>query len=56
MRDYDSNNYIVCAEGCPQQKVEIPADVTCEKGTLVKMIRIVTHNGKPVRLVVAMCG
>ena len=55
-RDYDADNYVICASGAPQPKVEIRADVTCAKGTLVKITRIVLYNGKPVKLVVATCG
>ena len=55
-RDYDGSRYITCASGAPQPKVEIQADVTCAKGTLVKVTRIVLYNGKPVKLVVATCG
>lgn len=56
VRDYDANHYVVCAPGSPKSKVEIGASVTCSKGTLVKVTRIVTYNGKPVRMVVAACG
>ena len=56
VRDYDADNYVICASGAPQPKVEIQAEVTCAKGTLVKVTRIVLYNGKPVKLVVATCG
>ncbi|MEK6837654.1 MAG: carboxypeptidase-like regulatory domain-containing protein [Nanoarchaeota archaeon] len=56
VRDYDADNFIVCAEGSPQPKVEIEASVSCSGGTLVKVTRIVYYNGKPVKLVVAACG
>ena len=56
VRDYDENNYIICAPGSPQPKYEIGASVTCSSGTLVKVVRIVLYNGKPVKLVVATCG
>ena len=56
VRDYSSTHYVVCASGSPQQKTEIQASVSCSGGTIVKMTRIVVYNGKPVRLVVAMCG
>ncbi|MBI4452055.1 carboxypeptidase regulatory-like domain-containing protein, partial [Candidatus Woesearchaeota archaeon] len=56
VRDYNTNNYIVCAEGTPQPKANIQASVTCSSGTLVKMTRIVVYKGKPVKLVVATCG
>ncbi len=56
VRDYNEFNYVVCGEGCPQLKVETKASVTCESGTLVKVTRIVSYKGKPVRLVVATCG
>ena len=56
VRDYDSSHYVVCASGAPQSKLEIKASVSCASGTLVKVTRIVVHNGKPVRLVVATCG
>ena len=55
-RDYNSTHYITCPSGCPQPKVEIKASISCESGTLVKITRIVTYNGKPVKLVVAACG
>jgi len=56
IRDYDVNNYVVCASGPLQPKLEIRASVSCESGTLVKVTRIVVYNGKPVKLVVATCG
>ena len=55
-RDYNSTHYVVCASGSPQPKIEIKAIVSCSSGTIVKVTRIVVYNGKPVRLVVAMCG
>ncbi|MBI4154144.1 carboxypeptidase regulatory-like domain-containing protein [Candidatus Woesearchaeota archaeon] len=56
IRDYDNDNYIVCAEGSPQPKVEVEASVSCTSGTLIKVTRIVYYSGKPVKLVVAACG
>ncbi|MBI2652314.1 carboxypeptidase regulatory-like domain-containing protein [Candidatus Woesearchaeota archaeon] len=56
IRDYDAANYVECPSGCPQVKTETQATVTCSSGTLVKMYRIITYNGKPVKLVVAVCG
>jgi len=56
IRDYDADHYVVCASGSPKKKVEIGASVTCSKGTLVKVTRIVTYNGKPVKMIVAACG
>ena len=56
IRDYNASHYVVCASGSPKLKVEIKAVVSCSSGTLVKMVRIVVYNGKPVRLVVATCG
>lgn len=55
-RDYNSTHYVTCAPGVPQPKVEIQASVSCESRTLVKVTRIVVYNGKPVQLVVAVCG
>ena len=54
-REYNSSHFVTCASGSPQPKVEIQASVSCESGTLVKVTRIVTYNGKPVKLVVAAC-
>ncbi|MBI2657333.1 carboxypeptidase regulatory-like domain-containing protein [Candidatus Woesearchaeota archaeon] len=56
LRDYNSTHYIACASGSPQPKIEIAASVSCESGTLVKVTSIVIYNGKPVKLVVAVCG
>ena len=56
VRDYNSTHYVTCASGSPQPKIEIEASVGCESGTLVKVTRIVVYNGKPVKLVVAVCG
>ena len=56
VRDYNSTHYVTCASGSPQPKIEIQASVSCESGTLVKITRIVVYNGKPVKLVVAVCG
>ena len=56
VRDYDAANYVECPSGCPALRTETQATVTCSSGTLVKMTRIVVYNGKPVKLVVAMCG
>ena len=48
---------IVCAEGCPQDKVRIPANVECpEHENLIKMTKLITYKGKLVRLVVVTCG
>ena len=56
LRDYDATRYVICPSGAPQLKTETQASVTCSSGTLVKVVRIVTYNGKPVKLVVASCG
>ncbi len=56
VRDYNETHYITCASGSPQPKIEIQASVSCESGTLVKVTSIVLYNGKPVKLVVAVCG
>ena len=56
IRDYDATHEVECASGAPREKIEIKAEVTCSKGTLVKATRIVMYNGKPVNLVVAVCG
>lgn len=56
IRDYSATQYVVCASGAPQPKVEIKASVSCESGTLIKVTRIVLYNGKPVKLVVAACS
>lgn len=56
LRDYDANNYVVCASGPLQPKTQTQASVSCASGTLVKVTRIVLYNGKPVKLVVATCG
>jgi len=56
VRDYNATYYVTCASGSPQPKIEIEASVSCESGTLIKVIRIVVYNGKPVKLVVAVCG
>ncbi len=55
-RDYNSTHFVTCASGSPQPKTEIQASVGCSSGTLVKVTRIVTYNGKPVKLVIATCG
>ena len=55
-RDYNETHHVRCANGSPQQKVEIQAIVSCASGTLVKATRIIAYNGKPVKLVVASCG
>ena len=54
-RDYDTNNFVICAGGPLQLKTEIVASVSCESGTLVKMTRIAVYNGKPVKIVAATC-
>ena len=56
VRDYNATHYVICASGSPQPKIEIKASVSCASGTLVKITRIVVYNGKPVNLVVAVCG
>ncbi|MBI1936101.1 hypothetical protein HYS31_06690, partial [Candidatus Woesearchaeota archaeon] len=55
-RDYNATHYVDCASGAPKPKVEIKAQVSCDKGNLVKVTRIVVYKGKPVKLVVAVCG
>lgn len=47
---------VECADGEPQPKIEIEAQVTCEKGNLIKVTKVVKYKGKLVRLVVASCG
>jgi len=56
IRDYNSSHYVACASGSPQPKIEIQASASCASGTLVKTVRIVVYNGKPVKMVVAVCG
>ena len=56
LRDYNESHYVVCASGSPQPKIEIKSSLSCSKGTIVKVTRIVLYNGKPVKLVVASCG
>ena len=56
VRDYNASHYITCASGAPQPKIEIQASVSCASGTLVKVVSIVLYNGKPVKLVVAICS
>ena len=56
LRDYNATHFVTCPSGCAQPKVEIKSSITCESGTLVKVYRIVTYNGQPVKLIVAVCG
>ncbi|MEK6984501.1 MAG: carboxypeptidase-like regulatory domain-containing protein [Nanoarchaeota archaeon] len=56
IRDYSATHEVECGEGCPRLKTKIPATVTCTKGTLVKLTRVVSYNGKAVKMVVVTCG
>jgi len=56
IRDYSATQTIECAEGTPQTKIETKAVVTCEEENLIKLTKIVTYKGKPVKLVVVTCG
>ncbi len=56
IRDYDSSNYVVCAGGAPQLKAVYEASIACDKEDIVKSTRIANYKGKPVKLVVAVCG
>ncbi|MEK6983175.1 MAG: carboxypeptidase-like regulatory domain-containing protein, partial [Nanoarchaeota archaeon] len=56
IRDYSATHEVECGEGCPRLKIKIPATVTCNKGTLVKLVKIMSYNGKAVKMVVVTCG
>ena len=56
IRSYNETHYIICSNNQPQPKVTVTASTTCSSGTLVKVVRIVIYNGRPVKLVVAACG
>jgi len=56
IRDYSETQVIECAEGSPTEKVEIKATVTCEEDNLIKLTKVVTYQGKLVKLVVVTCG
>ncbi len=57
VEEYNATHYVTCPSGCPVPKEGVTAtNVKCESGTLVKATRIVIYQGKPVKLVVAVCS
>jgi hypothetical protein len=56
IRDYDGTHEIECAEGCPMEKLEIVAGVTCDEENLIKTTKLVDYKGKLVKLVIVTCG
>jgi len=56
IRDFPGDQTIECAEGSPIPKVPTQAKVTCEDDNLVKLTKIVTYKGNPVKFVVVTCG
>lgn len=56
VRDYDETHIIVCAEGIPQPKIETPVNLQCTGENIVRITRVVYYRGRPVRMVVAVCG
>ena len=48
---------IACQESCPEAKIETKASVTCDEGeNLIKITKLVTYNGKLLKLNVVVCG
>ncbi|MDP6771649.1 MAG: carboxypeptidase-like regulatory domain-containing protein, partial [Anaerolineales bacterium] len=47
---------IECAEGCPMEKLEIVAGVTCDEENLIKTTKLVDYKGKLAKLVIVTCG
>jgi hypothetical protein len=56
IRDYPPDKEIECAEGTPQAKSEIEADITCDEENLIKTTKLVNYKGKLVKLVIVTCG
>jgi hypothetical protein len=56
IREYDATHVVECAEGCPAEKQEVKASVTCEGENLIKVTKVVSYKGKLVRLIVITCG
>jgi hypothetical protein len=55
-RDYNASHFVQCASSSPQEKIILPASVSCTKDNLIKVSKIVSFQGKLVKLTVATCG
>ena len=55
-RNYNSTHEVECPLGLPQKKSRVAATVSCGAKSLVKSSAIVLYKGKPVKMVVAVCG
>ena len=56
IRSYSATEQIECAEGLPYEPASVKAAVTCEEGNLIKTTKVVSYQGKLVRMVVVTCG
>ena len=56
IRQYSETQEIECAEGAPQDIIEVAATVTCDEDNLIKITKLVTYKGRLVKLVVVACG
>lgn len=54
--DYDASNIVECCEGSPTEKIEQKADIACPFENLVKSYRLLYRQGKPIRMVIVVCG
>jgi len=54
--DYDSSNIVECCTGSPTEKSEQKANAVCSSGNLVKSYRLLYLGGKPIRMVLVVCG
>jgi len=56
IREISETQEVECAEGAPGDKVDVEATVTCEKGNLIKLTKVVNYQGELVKLVIVTCG
>ncbi len=54
--EYDSDNIVRCCEGTPGAVTQIDTVINCPYKNLVKFYRIVTYQGKPIKMVTVVCG
>jgi len=56
IKDYNATHFLQCAEGIPQNKTQVASAVSCSEENLIKVTKVVSYQGKLVKLVVVTCG
>lgn len=56
IKAYSETEQIECAEGLPYAPASVKATVTCGEGNLIKTTKVVSYQGKLVKMVVVTCG